>query len=307
MSITHGILGGAFMDSIQLETFLTVIKHKNFSKAAEILNVSQPTVSARIKNLEHELDCSLFKKDGKNSSLSEGGEAFVQYAKNILLNINHAKEVTKHTKYHQIKIGFSPGFSYSFMTKLITSILSIENIEVSIFEGTDSHSLNEQIISGELDLVFTRNLISHKPDIISEFLFDDKLILICGKNHRLVNVDHITPEDLSGETLICYQRHTPLWAEIEKQLVGVTNIKRIEVGNNEMVKSVVGNGIGIGITASLGVNEIERNHIIVKDIKKIDTIPNKIFVQYRKNSLIEKPVKQIIYSIIDHELKAGIT
>ena len=291
------------MDSIQLETFLTVIKFKNFSKAAEILNVSQPTVSARIKNLEYELDCKLFKKDGKNFALSKEGEAFLLYAKSILLNMNHAIEVTKHTKYHPIKVGFSPGFSYSFITQLITSILSIENIEVSIYEGTDSRALNEQIVSGELDLVFTRNQISHKPYITSEFLFDDKLILICGKNHRLANVNDITPEDLAGETLICYQRHTPIWAEIEQQLIGIPNIKRIEVGNNEMVKSVVGNGIGIGITALLGVNEIENYNLVVKEIKKIETIPNKIFVQYRKNSLIEKPVKKIIYSIIDHEIK----
>jgi LysR family transcriptional regulator, regulator of the ytmI operon len=54
-------------------------------------------------------------------------------------------------------------------------------------------------------------------------------------------LDFISPEDLEGETLICYQRHTPLWAEIEKQLIGISNIKRIEVGNNEMVKTVVEN------------------------------------------------------------------
>jgi LysR family transcriptional regulator, regulator of the ytmI operon len=291
------------VDTIQLETFFSVIEHKNFSKAAEILNVSQPTVSARIKNLEYELDCSLFEKDKKNITLTKEGTVFLNYAKNILINMKHAKEATRYSRYHQIKVGFSPGFSYSFITQLITSISSIENIEVSIYEGKDSHILNEQIISGEMDLVLTRNVISHKPYIVSEFLFDDKLVLICGKEHRLAKVDHITPEDLAGETLICYQRHTPIWAEIEHQLIGVNNIKRIQVGNNEMVKSVVGNGVGIGITAFIGINESEKNNLVVKDIKKIGEIPNKVFVQYRENLLIEKPIKKIIYSIIDHELK----
>src|SRR5207247_2368948 len=127
-----------------------------------------------------------------------------------------SKEATKHSKFHHIKVGFSPGFSYSFITQLITSILSIEDIEVSIFEGKDSLTLTEQIASEEMDLVFTRNLTSYKPHILSEFLFDDKLVLICGKQHRLANLNMIAPEDLAGETLICYQRHTPIWTEIEQ-------------------------------------------------------------------------------------------
>jgi DNA-binding transcriptional LysR family regulator len=292
------------VDTIQLETFFAVIKYKNFSKAADFLNVSQPTVSARIKNLEYELECNLFEKEGKNVTLSIEGKVFSHYADSILSIMNHSKEATKNSKYHHIKIGFSPGFSYSFIAQMITSIMSIEDIEVSIFEGKDSRILNEQIVSGEMDLVFTRNLISHKPFIISEFLFDDKLVLICGKQHRLAKIENILPEDLEGETLICYQRHTPIWAEIEQQLIGIPNIKRIEVGNNEMVKNVVENGVGVGITASLGVNE--KDNVIVKNMKNIESIPNKIFVQYRENFLIEKPVKKIIYSIINHEIGTNI-
>jgi DNA-binding transcriptional LysR family regulator len=224
------------VDTIQLETFFSVIKHKNYSKAAEVLNVAQPTVSSRIKNLENELDCILFEKDGKNLTLSQGGITFKEYASNILANMIHSKEMTRSTKYNKLKIGFSPGFSYSFITGVITSILSIDHLEVSIFEGKDSITLNKQILSGELDVIFTRNFVSHKPNIIAEHLFDDKLVLICGKNHRLADFETITPIDLQGETIICYQRHTPLWTEIEQQLTGIQDVKRIEVGNNEMVK-----------------------------------------------------------------------
>ena len=102
--------------------------------------------------------------------------------------------------------------------------------------------------------------------------------------------------------MICYQRHTPLWSEIEQQLVGVPDIKRIEVGNNEMVKTVVGNGVGVGITASIGINDIDKKKLVVKRIKKIEDIPNQIYVQYRENSLIEHHIKKIIYSIINHEI-----
>jgi LysR family transcriptional regulator, regulator of the ytmI operon len=290
------------MDTVQLETFFAVITHKNFTKAAEALNVSQPTASARIKNLESELGCNLFNKDGKNVTLSKEGKIFVDYAKTILANIKHSKDATRRSKYHQIKVGFSPAFSYSYLTELINTILLIEDIEVSIHEVKDSLRLNEKFLSGELDLVFTRNSYTHQPDTISEFLFDDQLILICGKNHQLANKEFILPGDLEGETLICYQRHTPIWEEIEKQLVGVPYIKRIEVGNNEMVKSIVGSGVGLGITTALSINEYDRMKVVTKRIKNIENIPNNIYVQYRKNSLIEKTIKKIIYSVINHEI-----
>ena len=63
------------MDNSQLETFLSVIKHQNYSKAAQFLNVTQPTVTARIKNLENELNCKLFNRDWKNVSLSNEGKS----------------------------------------------------------------------------------------------------------------------------------------------------------------------------------------------------------------------------------------
>jgi LysR family transcriptional regulator, regulator of the ytmI operon len=290
------------MDTVQLETFFSVIEHKNFSRAAEALHVSQPTASARIKNLEYELGCKLFDKDGKNLTLSKEGKIFVDYAKTIIVNMQHSKEATRHSKYHQIKVGFTPSFSYSFFSELIISILSIENIEVSIYEGKDSLELNQQIVSGKIDLAFTRNSHIHKPNIVSEFLFEDQLNLICGINHRLADKEVISPEDLAGETLICYMRHTPIWAEIEEQLIGVSDIKRIEVGNNEMVKSIVGSGVGVGITASLGINNFDEKKIVRKRIKNIEDIPNNIYVQYKKDSLIEQPIKKIIYSVINHEI-----
>ena len=83
------------MDTVQLETFFSVIEHKNFSKAAEALNVSQPTASARIKNLESELDCKLFEKDGKNVTLTKEGKIFYGYAKRYLSNMIHSKEAAK--------------------------------------------------------------------------------------------------------------------------------------------------------------------------------------------------------------------
>ncbi|MCQ6274931.1 LysR family transcriptional regulator [Bacillus sp. V3B] len=290
------------MDTSQLETFLAIIEHKNYSKAAEFLNVTQPTVTARIKNLENELNCKLFDRAGKNVTLSPEGEVFVEYATSILTYMNHSKEATNSSKFPNIKIGVSPGFSYSFITNLIRSILSIDNLSITIIEGENSVRLNEQILSGELDVVFTRNAVSHNPNIVSEFLFDDKIVLICGKTHRLAQKNKLTLHDLQDETVIWFRRNTPLLSPVEKQLIGIPNIKHVEVGNNEMLKKVVGSGLGIGITLLLGVDEVDKDKIIVKNVEELDDIPNKVYVQSRKQLLTDNPIKKIIYSIINDEI-----
>lgn len=290
------------MDTSQLETFLAIIEYKNYSKAAEFLNVTQPTVTARIKNLENELNCKLFDREGKNVTLSTEGKVFVEYATGILTYMKHSKEAATASKFPSIKIGIAPGFSYSLITKLIRSIISIDHLSITIIEGENSVRLNEQILSGELDLVFTRNAVSHNPNIVSEFLLDDKIILVCGKNHRLAKKDKLTLNDLQDETLIWFLRNTPLLLPVDKQMIGISNIKHIEVGNNEMLKEVVGSGLGIGVTLLLGVDEEDKNKIVIKDIEELDTIPNKVYVQSKRQLLADKPIKQIMYSIMNNDI-----
>jgi DNA-binding transcriptional LysR family regulator len=288
------------MDTSQLETFLSVFELQNYSKAADYLHVTQPTVTARIKNLENELNCKLFDREGKNLTLSKEGEIFLEYATSILTYMKHSIEATMTSQYSAIKIGIAPGFTYSFVTEILDSIKAIDNLSISIVEGENSTQLNEQIQSGALDLVFTRNTVSHNPNLISEFLFDDKIVLICGSDHRLANKKEMTINDLQGETLFWYRRNTPLLSPVEEQLIGIPYIKHIEVGNNEMLKKVIGRGFGVGITLSLGIDALDLNSICVKKIAEFNTIPSKVYVQYRKKLIQDIPVKKIIDAINNH-------
>ena len=73
-----------------------------------------------------------------------------------------------------------------------------------------------------------------------------------------------------------------------------------------MLKNIVENGLGIGITPSLAIDEKIDKKLVVKIVEEIHSIPNKVYVQYRENSAIAKPIKKIIYSIINHELQKTI-
>ncbi|AXI08123.1 LysR family transcriptional regulator [Oceanobacillus sp. 143] len=289
------------MNESQLETFLTVSEYKSYSKAADALNVTQPTVTSRIKSLEDILKCELFTRTGHEISLTEEGIIFTEYAKNILININHSKEIKNMVKAPVIKVGFSPGYSYSFIIELLKAVKSIGNIDVQIADGYDSVSLNEKVLLGEVDLVFTRDMLPNSPYITSEYLFDNNLVVVLPIDHQLCKKQPLTIEDLNGETILSYKRNSELWKSIDHKLISAHDITRIEVENNEMLLNAVANELGIGIIPELGIDKKYKSSIVIKKIKTLTNIQNKVYVQYRINSQIEKLAKKIIYSVINHK------
>ena len=80
-----------YLDFRQLETFVEVAKLKSFSKAAEILFITQPTVTNHIQNLEKELGLILIDRYGKNISLTDAGHLLYTYAIDILNSCEMAK------------------------------------------------------------------------------------------------------------------------------------------------------------------------------------------------------------------------
>lgn len=289
------------MNESQLQTFLTVAEYKSYSKAAAVLNVTQPTITSRIKSLEEILQCELFSRVGHEIFLTKEGNMMIEYADRILLYITHSKEIANIVKSPVIKVGFSPGYDYSFIIELLKAIKSIGEIDIKVVEGHDSVSLNEKILSGEMDIVFTREVLSNSQEVTSEYLFDNPLVLVLPKDHPLCSKKSLVIEDLNQETIISFSRNSTLWQLIDKELIAANNLTRIEVENNEMLLKAVSNNIGIGIIPELGIDISHEKDIEIREISNIYNIQNKVYVQYRKTSQMHGLVKRIIYSIIQHK------
>lgn len=289
------------MNESHLETFLAVSKYKSFSKAAEALNVTQPTITSRIKSLEEILQYTLFIRVGHEISLTEEGIFFTDYAVNILNDMKHAKEIKNLIKAPVIKVGFSPGYSYSFIVELLKAVKSLGNINVQIVDGYDSVHLNERLLVGEIDLIFTRDILTESATINSEYLFDNHLVVVLPTDHPLGQNESVSIEDLRSETILSYKRDSVLWKSIDNILIRAQDITRIDVENNEMLLNAVSNELGIGIIPKLGIDDKYESSIIIKRISEFDAIPNKVYVHYRKKPQIEQLAKKIIYAVINHK------
>jgi len=289
------------MNESQLQSSLAIAEHRSYSKAANVLNVTQPTITSRIKSLEKILGCTLFKRIGHEIMLTEEGQMFIDYAKNISIYMNHSKEIANMIKEPTIKVGFSPSYSYSFIVEVLKTIKD-GNVDIKVIEGHDSVSLNEMALAGEVDLIFTREALPDSHDIISEYLFDNPLVIVVPKDHRLNKKETLCLNDLSGETIISFRRNSLLWELIDQQLIGVQNVTRIDLDNNEMLIQAVTNEIGIGIAPELTIDKKYINHVVkIHKIKEISKIPNKVYVQYRENPRTKSLARKIIYSIINYK------
>jgi DNA-binding transcriptional LysR family regulator len=240
------------LDNEQLLTFLTVSDLKNYSRAAEYLNLTQPAVTARIQKLELELNCSLFLRDGKKISLTDEGTALLSFAQKIVNYMNEAKQAINTLKIPSLTIGLSPAISVSVLFQVLSLLREKNQFLFDIVEAEDSIEIAKMVTEGRIDIGLARNVVPF-PDLESKYLFREKYKFVVGKNHVLASKLIISLKDLIGQTMICYRRQTPIAVKIDEKLVGVEKLKRIEVGGFEMVKFMVKNNWGFGIISELAL------------------------------------------------------
>ncbi len=116
----------------QLEYFLAVSKELHFTKAAEKLNISQPSLSQQIRALEHEVGMPLFDRIGKKISLTEAGKILLSHSKTIFHEVEQARSAIQDLnglQYGSLTIGsLLTVVNYLLPPTLYTSILFIQTL-----------------------------------------------------------------------------------------------------------------------------------------------------------------------------------
>src|SRR5579859_7044477 len=114
--------GSHAMETDQLLAFERIVKEGSFSGAARGLNISQPTISARIQALEQEIGGALFLRSGRKITLTERGESFLPYARRalaVLVEGVEAAQATQAGKRGRITIGTIESLSEGFLASAI--------------------------------------------------------------------------------------------------------------------------------------------------------------------------------------------
>lgn len=305
------------MNLYHLRYFVTLAKYEHYTKAADHLLITQPTLSNAITSLENELGVQLFEKKGRNITLTSVGKMFldtVQQSLNILDNgIEEAQLISK-GKGH-IRIGTLRILSQRILPKICSSFL--ENTEDNITfsfsngkKGGTSYDLIECLINNEADIVFCSkprdNSILQNKEIQFIPIEKQKLIAIVPSNHTLSQNSQIDLEELIKYPFVSFTKSSAVYNLI-KNFLKINDInqhinKVYEIQEDDSVAGLVGEGFGVAIIPEINIlNTLPVKKLEITHCKSSHQL---YYMAYLKNSYMTPAHQRFIeYVINDYQLE----
>ncbi len=261
------------IDFRKIEYFLSIAKTLNFSEAARISFVSQPTLSKMIISLEEELDIQLFLRDKKRVVLTEEGKLLAKEWEQLLKEFHGSVEKAHRIKDQiegTLKIGCLTGFEYyNFLPQLIHSYEEkYKNIIVSL-EFYGFRELRDKLLSGDLDIVFSTTFDLENLSGISQKVVDEiKVYIAVPYSNPLSNRENLNLQDLENETFFLISPEESRGASecvIASCKKAGFNLHRIVyVPNTTSLEMSVSQGKGVAILSNI-IQKRNENYIKLYD------------------------------------------
>lgn len=241
-----------------LMVFNSVAKNLSFSRAAEELYTSQPSVSTQIKKLEEYLAIKLFEQLGKKIVLTEAGTTLFLYSQKIYSLIDegvHGIEELKGCSKGRLLLGASTTPGVYLLPKILGNFKSIYPGIVPKLEIANSQRIAEMVNTNSLDIGIIGGEITCPPELHVEPWLKDELFLVVPEKYSWVNKASIHVSDLANEQFIFRERGSSTRLIIENILAthGLKVSVALELNNTEAVKQAVSAGLGVSIVSEISV------------------------------------------------------
>lgn len=236
------------MDLYQIRYFLAIAETKSFTRAAERLFVSQPSLSAGIKKMERELGVTLFERGGRKVLLTSSGDFFLEKAQNILKEYQSTLDAFQDFKERPVlRLGTLHTIRGSNLARLIGAFRQKHPNVIIELHNSHLEELTASLEEGKIDLAIT----SISPNEVSKTcqkLFEQKLLLAVSPEHSFAHRNSINFADLEGEPLI-ERVHCELWRANPKMYeeAGINAQVVYWADHEEWVISLIQVGLGISI------------------------------------------------------------
>lgn len=163
------------------KTFITLSNTGSFSKTASHEYISQSTVSSRIKELEKNLQTKLFDRKNGRITLTEDGKTFLPYAEKMLALENEVSHQLKksHQSTEEVMITSVHAFYDNYLLPKMAELIDFEEQTLNL-KIDHSREVINNMFTGKWNLGFSHHPCNHSG-LSSDFLFEDRLVLVCGK------------------------------------------------------------------------------------------------------------------------------
>jgi len=234
----------------QLKVFETVARHGSFTRAAEELSITQPTVSSQVKQLTKAVGLPLFEQIGKSLYLTHAGQELLSTCQDIFERLdNFQMKIAdlKGMKQGKLRLAVITTAKY-FVPRLLGSFCKqYPGVDVTL-KVTNHKTIQQRILNNEDDLY----IVSNPPqeiDLYSQPFLNNPLIVVANKNHNLTGKTKVPIASLDGEAFIMREQGSGT-REAVLTLFNQNNISvkvRLELGSNEAIKQAIAGGLGISV------------------------------------------------------------
>lgn len=294
------------IDMKELEAFSCVVEKGSFSRAAEVLYLTQPTVSAHVASLERKLGVKLLVRTTKEIYPSDAGNLLYDYAREILrLRSGAVQAIQAFSREMRgtITVAASTIPGQYYLPKLIQSFRSTYpdiNFNLQILDSTE---VAEQISSRKAEVGFTGTLIN-LPKCVYQELTEDRLVVITPNTpqYQAYLSTGFPVRQLTRETFINREAGSGTRLETEAFLkeMGV-NLREIntavEVRSTESIKQMVSEGLGIAVISRSACEDYcQFKKILAFNFDSVN-LRRKLYLVRHKNSILS-PIAQTFFDYV---------
>lgn len=266
----------------QLRILKAIASEKSFTRAAEILFLSQPSLSKQIKTLESRLNISLINRENNIVSLTEAGKLFLQYSERILALCEESCRALNDLKSGD-RGNLTVGASQTIGTYLMPRVLALfaqNHPQINIKVNVDStRKIAKRVLEGDINIAVVGGNVPQEleKNLKVESFVDDELILIIPKSHpfALRKKKKITKDDLYHLKFITLNSNSTIRKLIDNILIqNQIRTKQFNVimqlNSIEAIKTAVSLGLGAAFVSSSAIEkEIELKTIEIIAIENI--------------------------------------
>jgi DNA-binding transcriptional LysR family regulator len=266
----------------QLRILKAIASEKSFTRAAEVLFLSQPSLSKQIKTLESRLNISLINRENNIVSLTEAGKLFLQYSERILTLCEESCRALNDLKSGD-RGNLTVGASQTIGTYLMPRVLALfaqNHPQINIKVHVDStRKIAKRVLEGDIDIAVVGGNVPEEleKNLKVESFVDDDLILIIPKSHpfALKKKKKITKDDLYHLNFITLNSNSTIRKLIDNILIQ-NHIRTkqfnviMQLNSIEAIKTAVSLGLGAAFVSSSAIEkEIELKTIEILAIEDI--------------------------------------
>lgn len=283
-----------------LEYFIKVCEELHFTRAAEALGISQPTLSNQIRLLEGRVDAQLFERIGKKVFITQAGEVLLDHARRIFHELDQARAEIRDLKgllRGKLSIGCSG--NHMLTASAMTFHEQYPGIELSIMDMRAEDTI-DGLLHNQLDIgvIF---LSKQHEQLEYIHLFDEEFYLVVSENHPLADRTSMQFAELAALPLALLPSKFLIRQFIDAYCedTGIRLAPKLQLSNLDSLSNLLRVNTVATILTKSYLSNLDAPHL--RKIQIVDPVPSQpVALVYRKNVYHDTTMKSFVRHLVEH-------